>query len=604
MATYYVRQDGNDANTGLGSATNLAWKTLQKALGATGIGSGDTVYIAPGIYIEAVVIGGTYSAPTYVIGNPTASQFSGVAAGLVNHTGINAAGTATIITDNLIRGISKSYLKFSNIYWSQNLINGYQSLGIPVTISGRYNEFTNCVFESTNVNYSNLQLTALSGQALDAVINKCIFYRGGYGVEILAGTNQVDTTSITSCLFVLTGSQVISIFATQVKIYNCTFLTSAQYSVVLYSGSATNKTSVFNSIIPGQLYVDVSNSMVENYNRFVSSRSGVIPVGSNSTNNIGSGALGIDIGQTLLFGIPNSQIHTSALVSPNQSYGITANAPATDLYGIAWTGTSPDAGSGTYRNISTITSYLPTERNTSNTIAPASTSQSIELYLGATGLTATTTGLNARYNRTRSTSVSIPLVARTITQAWVAGGFAEVDPVYMPGLYRLDLPDAAVAAGADDVTVVVRGESGTNGAVVTIKLLAILANANTALRSAVINDLNEDVDMPNIIYQTVGDRKPLYFRLFNADGSNPDLTVAGGTVVGIVHNAYSGVEYTFGVGGYAGMTVNILSDMIGFVEVIPPAIWGTSGMYRLKVRYTLPTGVRIYGPVNIRVGAL
>jgi hypothetical protein len=200
--------------------------------------------------------------------------------------------------------------------------------------------------------------------------------------------------------------------------------------------------------------------------------------------------------------------------------------------------------------------------------------------------------------------VNIPLVARTITQAWTAGGFAEVDPVYMPGLYRLDLPNEAVASGADDVTVVIRGATGTNGAVVTIKLLSVLANANTSLRSAVINDLNEDVDMPNIIYQTVGDRKPLYFRLFNADGSNPDLTVVGGTVTGIVHNAYSGVEYTFGVGGYTGMTVNVLSDMIGFVEVVPPAIWGTSGMYRLKVRYTLPSGVRIYGPVNIRVGAL
>jgi hypothetical protein len=40
----------------------------------------------------------------------------------------------------------------------------------------------------------------------------------------------------------------------------------------------------------------------------------------------------------------------------------------------------------------------------------------------------------------------------------------------MPGVYRLDLPDAALAAGADDVTVVVRGASGTNGAVMTIKL--------------------------------------------------------------------------------------------------------------------------------------
>jgi hypothetical protein len=40
----------------------------------------------------------------------------------------------------------------------------------------------------------------------------------------------------------------------------------------------------------------------------------------------------------------------------------------------------------------------------------------------------------------------------------------------MPGVYRLDIPDAALAAGADDVTIVVRGASGTNGAVLTVKL--------------------------------------------------------------------------------------------------------------------------------------
>jgi hypothetical protein len=40
----------------------------------------------------------------------------------------------------------------------------------------------------------------------------------------------------------------------------------------------------------------------------------------------------------------------------------------------------------------------------------------------------------------------------------------------MPGVYRLDVPDAALAAGASDVTIVVRGASGTNGAVLTVTL--------------------------------------------------------------------------------------------------------------------------------------
>ena len=70
MATYYVRPDGNNSNTGLGSGTSTAWQTLAKALGASGIGSGDTLYIAPGTYTESVTIGGTYTAPTYVYGDP------------------------------------------------------------------------------------------------------------------------------------------------------------------------------------------------------------------------------------------------------------------------------------------------------------------------------------------------------------------------------------------------------------------------------------------------------------------------------------------------------------------------------------------------------
>jgi len=51
----------------------------------------------------------------------------------------------------------------------------------------------------------------------------------------------------------------------------------------------------------------------------------------------------------------------------------------------------------------------------------------------------------------------------------------------MPGVYRVDIPDAALAVGADDVTLVVRGASGTNGAVMTIKLSSGgLTSAQTA----------------------------------------------------------------------------------------------------------------------------
>jgi len=501
MATYYVRTDGNDGNTGLGTTSGTAWKTIQKALGASGIASGDTVYIAPGVYTEAVTIGGTYSAPTYVIGNPTASLFIGVTPGSVNHSGINAAGTTSVISTTLLSGTSKSYLKFSNIYWSINN-------GPLIAITGRYNEFVNCVFESMTTG-NILALTALSGQTLDTVISKCIFYRGTAQIKLTGNSNVADTSNISSCLLILGGDYPIDITTVQTKIYNSTILPKSIYTVVAGAGSATYPTTVYNCIIPGTLFTNVSNSLIEDYNRFVSARQGTIPVGANTTNN---GAIGLDIGQSLLFGLNNLQRETSYFGGPNTSYGTTTNAPSTDLYGVTWTGTSPDAGSATYRSLSSVGSYLPTDRNASTiTIAPGSTSQSIELYLGATGLTASTSGLTARYNRTRTASVSIPLVARTIAQAWTSGGFAEVDATNMPGVYRLDLPDAALAAGADDVTIVVRGASGTNGAVMTVKLSSGgLTSAQTA--SAVWDALSASYtsagSMGARVLQTTVDNRP------------------------------------------------------------------------------------------------
>jgi hypothetical protein len=203
-------------------------------------------------------------------------------------------------------------------------------------------------------------------------------------------------------------------------------------------------------------------------------------------NSVSTGAQGVDYTYLLNQGMNYQQMWTSLQGGPNIAFGTSTNAPVTDIYGVTWTGASPDAGSGAYRIINSTPSQIAynggNERNASLVaIAPGATSQSIELYLGATGLTASTSGLSARYNRTRTASVSIPLVARTIAQAWTSGGFAEVDAVEMPGVYRLDLPDAALAAGADDVTVVVRGASGTNGAVISIKLSSSgLSSAQTA----------------------------------------------------------------------------------------------------------------------------
>jgi hypothetical protein len=161
--------------------------------------------------------------------------------------------------------------------------------------------------------------------------------------------------------------------------------------------------------------------------------------------------------------------------SLNIGFGDSVGALTTDIFNTTWfNGASdPDAGALTSIQLSGTGYYLPTERNTSSvTISPGATSKSIHLYLGVTGLVYNTSGLQARYTRVGSNSVPITLVSQTSTGAWTSGGFAEIDAVNQPVLYRLDVPNAAFVAGVDRVTITVRGASGTNGAVVDCQLIS------------------------------------------------------------------------------------------------------------------------------------
>lgn len=502
MATYYVRTDGNDANTGLGSSAAQAWQTLSKALGATGIGSGDTLYIAPGTYRQgsAITIGGTYSAMTYVYGDPTGAQFTGVPAGLVRITTFTPADTSAISSVDAISATSKSNLTFANLLVETGtgrglLFNGGDNIVIQDCVftmqrgsAGQAGVYYTNPANTTGVTVQRCQFfgghtsivinpTATTGQTFKAFVydNLCEAY-SSFGICVAEPTNttvqKFGIGSIVSNNIMIGGNTGF------VTSFNNTAGVTVRNNVVI------NATTGMNSVWT-TLGVVASNNVVLSCGTNYS--------GMSSTGGRTAGVYGFDIGEQFKFGLATLMRYTNWLASPNIAAGSTSDAPATDQYNVTWYSTTPDIGAVTYRNVQTILpTYAPTERNASTiTIAPGSTSQSIELYLGATGLTASTSGLSARYNRTRTASVSIPLVARTIAQAWTAGGFAEVDATNMPGVYRLDLPDAALAAGADDVTIVVRGASGTNGAVMTIKLSSGgLTSAQTA--SAVWGALTND----------------------------------------------------------------------------------------------------------------
>ena len=486
MATYYVRPDGNDSNTGLGSTTALAWQTFGKAFasGSVVVGS-DTVYIAPGTYTENITIAATSpSSEVNIIGDPTASQFSGMSQGFVRLSSFNAAGTlAAFSNTHVIKGTSKNNYTFQNIHFDGNFSSNNQAVVYFVT--SRYLKFIRCLF--TNSSNSVFELNAMlwleapAATAGDFLVDRCIF--GANRANHLNFTGKsisTDTSTIKDCLFV---SGRVMLNAVTASVYNCSFIGSPDIALAQINGSANAYVTVQNCLFLNSLLAlsGTSGFNAQTYCRFAGNNTNLLNfLGSATSQTTGNG--GVDIGYTQLNGLNVLPLFASYANSPNASFGNATGAPLVDLYNKSWSGTSPDAGAVTLSTITGAGYYIPTERNASTiTIAPGSTSQSIELYLGATGLTASTSGLSARYNRTRTASVDIPLVARTIAQAWTAGGFAEVDATNMPGIYRLDLPDAALAAGADDVTIVVRGASGTNGAVMTVKLSSGgLTSAQTA----------------------------------------------------------------------------------------------------------------------------
>ncbi|UOF79624.1 hypothetical protein [Caudoviricetes sp.] len=106
--------------------------------------------------------------------------------------------------------------------------------------------------------------------------------------------------------------------------------------------------------------------------------------------------------------------------------------------------------------------------------AAGATSKSVEVIattistgLPKTDLVYNTSGLAATYNRgATGTDTSITLATQTSTGAWSSGGFVHKGK----GVYRLDVPDAALASGADWVTFKLDGVSDCRISVARVEL--------------------------------------------------------------------------------------------------------------------------------------
>jgi hypothetical protein len=471
MATYYVSQSiGSNANNGTSPST--PWSTLAFALGAAsgtnpGLVGGDIVYVAPGSYNESVTVGMTSASSTVqIIGDPTNAQgFPNVSGGIIFWWHL----TSVVLT-----ATSKNNLSFSNIYFERALVNNTVAIVTTTCYSWSLNK---CVI------VSGVNGTSVSPTPLNWTISKCVICQAnnqhGIGFTTGSGTAYDINLNINDCLiFTTTGAGAVSNFAIPSGVgnggivSNCTFL-HPNVNAQLGSSNTTNKLMFQNCLFLGasSFFINPAGTIDAQYNRYV------VNLGFNGVTGTGStsgGLNGLDFGNARLLGYGLNDFFGSNAGAANIGFGTATNAPVSDLYGATWL-TVPDAGAVQRSALSNFqpptAPYVAAERNASAiTIAPGSTSQSIELYLGSTGLVFNTSGLAAYYVRNQSAPVAITLVTQTPTGTWASGGFAEIDSSAVPGVYRLDVPNAAFAAGASDVTIVVRGASGTNGAVLTVTL--------------------------------------------------------------------------------------------------------------------------------------
>jgi hypothetical protein len=91
---------------------------------------------------------------------------------------------------------------------------------------------------------------------------------------------------------------------------------------------------------------------------------------------------------------------------------------------------------------------------------------------GLTGLAYNTSGLTCYYKRnTASASVSVSLATMTLG-TWATCGFKEVNSTNMPGLYEVGIPNAALASGADLVTIYFNGAANMVPLPIQIELTA------------------------------------------------------------------------------------------------------------------------------------
>lgn len=312
MATYYVRKSGSNGNPG--TSPGAAWATLGKALGATGIASGDTVYVGAGVYRETISVGMVSAvAQTFIVGDVDGSHTGDP--GEVQVTAYTTDDKTAPAAVPVLSLAGRDFLTFSNILF----IGGNTSPSLINPSGDAFNiTFRECAFIAYfNANVVSILMAFTTGLPMHWLFDRCRFFMASGQVTLPTAAADYDADIVfRNCVIDASGialdigaSGALAGKGGGVLVINCT-IRGAGPPIRTNSAniSTTIPCKVENSVLlaPASavaLNANTLGQIVEQFNLIYASTPGRtnVAVGAGSVSD-GSVALLMEIGQDFIVG--------------------------------------------------------------------------------------------------------------------------------------------------------------------------------------------------------------------------------------------------------------------------------------------------------------
>lgn len=203
---------------------------------------------------------------------------------------------------------------------------------------------------------------------------------------------------------------------------------------------------------------------------------------------------------------------------------------------------------------------------------------------GLTGLVFNSAGLTAYYARPGAAAAAITLATQTVNGAYSSGGFVEVDATNMPGVYRFDIPDAAIAAGVTSVVAMLKGATNMAPLLLEIQLAPAPANL-TQIDGQATNGNNATLNLKQL-------------NIVNNAGSALVASSTGGNGHGIAASGNGNGEGLSAVGGQSGHGFEALGGSLAGDGIHAAAQNNGEGI-NAEGSGANQNGIRAYGTIGI-----